>query len=213
MRQFIIRMLCSAAFLAAVGCNNNAPDNNAANEAAGQGALLPHYTVAAGPVTGNRASGIDASFRITQASPPGNPADGIPSDLLGGGCIVFRVQDLNFHLVTAKSCTQDADCETTEKSAHYCQHGTGQCWARPEMPRGEDPLCNRSVDYSPPTKQWPVDTDVRVSKNANAISVASYNLEPNSQALAIACLRGKGAKSGCGDKNSIVKWGQPTTIP
>jgi len=214
MRQLALALLFTAPLLAAAGCNKSPGNQNTSNVGVGQGAPLPHYTIVAGPVTGNRSSGIDATFRITQASAPdGGPASGIPSDLMGGACIIFRVQDLDYHLVAARSCTQDADCETREPSAHYCQQATGQCWARPGRPPGQDPLCNRSVDYTPPTKKWPVDTDVPISKNQNPIPVSSYNLKPNAQALVVACLRGKGAKNGCGDKNSIGKWGQPATIP
>jgi hypothetical protein len=200
--RLLILGLVSLAAIAVAGCSKS-EETSGSNASGDQAALLPHYMIAAGPVTGGRASGINSSFRITQASAPnGGPLSGITSDLLGGACIVFRARDLGYTQMAQKVCTRDDDCATGEANAHYCQ--ANQCWARPNVV-GKDPLCNRSIDYSPP-KPWPVGTDVNISPNPIPLPA---ELQPNAQARAIALLRGKGG----GAPHNMVRAGQPTPIP
>ncbi len=172
-----------------------------------QTVLLPHFLFVPGPVTGNRADGINGSFTMTQATAPnGSPVNGVTSlDQLGGACIIFRLQDLDPSLTGAKVCTTDEDCRS-ETVAGYCHADTHECWGRPALPPAQDPLCNRSVDYSPP-KSWPLGEVIPISPNP--IPVGGYNLKPNAQAVIVALTRGRGN----GPPHTVLTWGQPTTIP
>lgn len=198
MRQFTIALLCGAALL--VGCTNKSNENAATNGAGQESAAPPLYKNVPGAVTGNRADGINSSFKIIQA------AGGIPSDRYGGACIVFRAADLNFPLMAAKRCAKDEDCATGEAIAHYCQHSTKQCLARPNPAGGRDPYCNRSIDYGFPGKQWPADTDIKISQAAIPVPA---NLKPNAQAVLITLLKRKAPATA----PPVTEIGSPTTIP
>jgi hypothetical protein len=99
---------------------------------------LPHYYIAASPVMGSRATGLNGSFRITQAkvfslaSAPDQPSGyfvgGIISERFGGGCIVFRASDLGFNAMAAQQCHSNADC------------------SKPP-PDGTDPLSEEAYSY------------------------------------------------------------------
>jgi hypothetical protein len=203
MRHFAFALIFVSPLLATTGCQPKSEENAAANEPAMQAASL-YYTVTAGPVTGDRASGINGSFRFSEAS---GPDTGIESDLFGGACIIFRAEDLGYSKMAQKTCHSDEQCRT-DKIGGYCQPGTNKCWARP--PANPDPLCRRSLETHAP---WPPDTDNKISES-NPIPVPA-DLKANAQAVVVACLRGKGngANSACGGPDSQVKWGQPTTIP
>jgi hypothetical protein len=201
MRQFTFALLCGASLLCAA-CGKSPEANVEANA----GVEPPLYTIVAGPVTGDRATGINGTFRITQA------ADGIPSDLLAGACMIFRAQDLGYSAMPG-SCHADSECKAPG-AAGYCS-ADHTCWARPAV--APDPMCRRSLETHQP---WPVDTDNKIAASGS-VPVPS-GLKPNAKAVVVACLRGAGspgasdaspASTLCGQPQSLVKWGNPTTIP
>lgn len=203
MRQFILCALAATTFLT-TSCEKKNAENAAADLTA---KTIPHYMIVPGPVTGSRAAGINATFKLVQATVGNGGKDsGITSDQLGGACILFRAADLGYTKMAAKSCTTQADCDTGE-GAPYCDGG--QCWSRPFA--DPDPLCRRSGDTNPPTP-WPVGQDVKIAE-PGPIPVTSYNLPPNTQARVLACLRGKGTSQLCGKPHTLFKWGSPSTIP
>ena len=201
------RAVCTAvlpACLLMAGCNNQEPaGENAAGNAPAPATL---YTVLAGPVTGDRITGIGGTFRLDESTGP----DAIESNLLGGACIIFRAEDLGYTEMAGKTCHNDNQCKTGEGQG-YCEKSTNKCWARPIVnPPTADPLCRRSINTGMP---WPPDTDIPIS--TNPIPIGAYNLKPNSQAAVVACLRGTnpGTASACGFPDSVIKWSQPATIP
>ena len=205
MRQLMPWALAAATLFAA-GCDKNNAENASAN--LGE-KTLPHYMIVPGPVTGSRAAGINATFKLVQATVGnGGKESGITSDQLGGACILFRAADLGYTQMAAKSCTTQEDCATGE-GVPYCQGG--QCWARPDVaPDKPDPLCRRSGDTNPPTP-WPVDQPVKIADPGPIPAPA--NLHPNAQARVLACLRGKGTSQLCGKPHTTMQWGAPSTIP
>lgn len=205
MRRIVLALLFATPLLATAGCNKNSASN--ADDATLNATSATYYTVTAGPVTGERASGINGSFRFSEAS---GPDTGIESNRFGGACIIFRAEDLGYSKMAQKTCHSDEQCRT-DKIGGYCQPGTNKCWARPPVePPNTDPLCRRSLETHAP---WPLDTDNMISET-NPIPVPA-DLKANAQAVVVACLRGKGngANSACGGPDSQVKWGQPTDIP
>jgi hypothetical protein len=194
-RQFTFALLCGASLLCAA-CGKSPEANGQAN--AGDGP--PLYKNVPGAVTGDRAAGINSSFRIIEA------AGGIPSDRYGGACIVFRAADLGYPLMAAKQCTKDEDCATGEADAHYCQKSTKQCLARPNPTGDKDPYCNRSIDYGFPGKQWPADTDIAISQNPIPVP---QNLKPGGEALLITLLKRKSPANA----PPVTEIGTPTPIP
>ena len=204
MRHVSIALLCGASLLTA-GCNKS-PEANVQGNQTSPG---PLYTIAAGPVTGDRTAGINGTFRITEA------ADGIPSDRMAGACIIFRAEDLDYSAMP-KSCNNDSQCKADGASGYCSPEHT--CWGRPLIkPPAPDPLCRRSLDTHAP---WPADTDNKI-KESGSIPVPS-GLHANAMAVVVACLRGAGspgestadpASTACGRPHSLVKWGEPTTIP
>jgi hypothetical protein len=210
MRPSIFGLVGLAAL--AAGCSSNDSANNAENAGANvanpQAVLLPRYTIVPGPVTGSHAAGINGSFRVTQVTAPtSGPNSGIPSNLEGGACIVFRAQDLGYTQMAAKVCTRSEDCDTGE-GAGYCEVSTRKCWARPAA--FPDPLCRRSIDAGAPP-QWDAGIDNAIP--ASGSSPAPAALKPNAQALIIACLKSKGEHKGCGRAPDLIKWGSPASIP
>lgn len=200
MRRFIFCALAASTFLV-TGCSNKEADY-----AAG-GQMLPHYLIVPGPVTGSRAAGINATFRLVQAAAH-NAQDGITSDQLGGACILFRAADLGYTQMAAKSCTTQEDCATGE-GVPYCEGG--QCWARPDVgANAPDPLCRKSGDTTPVT-HWPVNLPVEIADPGPIPAPA--NLRANAQARVLACLRGKGHSQLCGAPHTMYKWGPVSTIP
>jgi len=198
MRQFALALLAAAPLLS-LGCTKNS--NDASTNVNGEERLAPPlYKNVPGAVTGNRAGGINSSFRIVQA------AGGVPSDLYGGACIVFRAKDLKYTAMAGKQCSRDEDCNTGEAKAHYCQHGTKQCWARPDPVGGTDPYCNRSIDYHPTPKQWQSDTDIAISEKPIPVP---QHLEANAQALTITLLKRKAPANA----PPVTEMGAPTPIP
>lgn len=201
MRQVAFALLVTSVLLAA-GCNQS-PEG----DVQGNGVIEPLlYAVTPGLVTGDRTGGINGSFKITQAG------DGIPSDLFGGACIMFRAEDLNYSSA-GKSCNNDSQCKAAGAIGD-CHPDTHVCWARPAA--DPDPLCRRSRETHAP---WPPDTDNAIGFSG-PIAVPT-NLKPNAQAVVVACLRGAGspgdsdadpASTACGQPKSIVRWGSPTTI-
>jgi len=203
-RQLLFASLGLASLLLA-GCSNR-NDSGGAMNAVGNDVVQTYYTVAAGPVTGNRASGINSSFRITEAA---NAATGIESDLSAGACIIFRAQDLGYSRMAQKTCHNDNQCNTGEGQG-YCEIASKKCWARPIA--DPDPLCRRSLETHAP---WPPDTDNMISNTSIPVPA---NLQPGAQAVTVACLRGSSDSPNdhstlCGGPHSLVKWGQPTTLP
>lgn len=200
MRQLALALLFTAPFVAAAGCNkSNETNSNVSAETAGSPTL---YAITAKPVTGSRASGINSAFRISKVNGPN--ADGIASDLSGGACILFRALDLGYTRMAAKSCNVSEDCDTGEGFG-YCRPGTHQCWARAIVAQGtHDPLCNRSIDYSPP-KNWTADTDVPISPDRIPVPAG---LRPHAEALTLALLKGNGTPP-----QIRQKWGTSRTIP
>jgi len=201
MRQFLVPSLILSSVLLG-GFVTNA--GFAINAPGGEPQTLPHYLVVPGAVTGDRTTGINGSFRLTQSSAPnGSPNYGIPGDQLGGACIIFRAQDLRYTNMAQQVCSTDEQCQTGEGQG-YCQTSTKTCWARPIA--DPDPLCKKSGDSNPP-QQWPVGQDVNISENP--IPVGPYSLQPNAQAVVVALTRAKPSHK----LKGVLTWGQPTTIP
>jgi hypothetical protein len=202
MRQLIGFVLAASAVLT-TGCNKS----NAQN-APTSGKTIPHFMIVPGPVTGSRAAGINATFKLVQAT-VGQGGEGITSDQLGGACILFRAADLGYTQMAAKSCTTQEDCATGE-GLPYCEGG--QCWARPDPGPDAtiDPLCRKSGDTTPAT-HWPINQPVQIADPGPIPAPA--NLRPNAQARLLACLRGKGTSQLCGKPHTEFAWGSPSTIP
>lgn len=194
-------MTAVAAPLLALGCTNNSNENATTNvNGPAVAATPPLYKNVPGAVTGDRASGINATFKIIQA------AGGIPSDRLGGACIVFRAQDLGYDTMAAQRCSRDEDCGTGEAIAHYCQKSTKQCLARPNVTGPKDPYCKRSIDPDFLGKHWPADVDIPISDNPIAVPA---NLKPNAQAFLITLLKRKAPANA----PPVLEFGAATPIP
>ncbi len=111
--------------------------------AASQKSPPAYYTIVPDPVTGNRAAGINGSFKIVgtpvldTGSVPTVVHAGIVSDRTGGACFVFRAKDLGYSVMAGKQCTMQSDCEipTEGGGAGYCETKTKTCWSRPVRTR------------------------------------------------------------------------------
>jgi len=152
------------------------------------------YTIVGGPVVGEPKNGVNGSFRITEVQPAG-----IPSERLGGACIVFAAKDLSFHDMARKKCVRNSDCVTpgeAEKGV-YCHKPTNTCWAKPVGDAADQALCERSKDFPRP-KNWDVNKDHPIS--ANPVSLRPFGIEKGARARVVACL-GRAyvdpAQSGC----------------
>ena len=201
MRQIALALLFASPLLA-TGCNKNSAENASANMT-GNPADSTYYAISGGGVTGDRASGINGSFRITEAS---GPDTGVASNGQGGACIIFRAEDLGYQMPS--SCTRNENCKDGSIQG-YCHPVSHQCWARP--PAFPDPLCRRSIDPDAPP-QWPVDQDLAIKQNPPPIPVPAA-LHRNAQAVVVACLKWDKQRGSCGGPQSMIKWGQPTPIP
>lgn len=197
MRQFALAFLIAAPALT-LGCTNNSNENAATNVAGKEAVAPPLFKNVPGPITGDRASGLNASFRIVQA------AGGIPSDRYGGACIVFRAADLQYQDMARVQCTKDEDCATGEAQAHYCHKPTKQCLARPNPTGATDPYCKRSIDTGFPGTQWPADTDIPISS-----APVPSALVPGGKAILITLLKRKAPANA----PPVTEMGAETPIP
>lgn len=185
MRQLTIGLLCGAIFLAA-GCNkpqSNAPaELNASGEEAS--AAGDYYTVRAGPVANAKITALAGTFQMLKVS----AAKGIPSDLRGGGCLVFKASDLpNLPIMAGTSCNTNTDCQTadTEYSAAYCHAETHTCWAKPKKNNAADRLCNKAKIF-PVNTLNPIPADPP-APGTGPIHVSEW-VKPGAKVRVVACV-------------------------
>ena len=189
MRQFIVGALAGAILLT-TGCNKSNQDNSAGSAVERAAAAADYYTVRAGPVPNAQITALAGTFQLLKAS----AANGIPSDRLGGGCLIFAAADLGYTKMAAMQCHQNADCYTGEgESAGYCDGQTHSCWAKPgNVP--DEALCNKhiilNVNELTPAPKSPFD--------------ASKVVKAGAKVRVDACLNKAGADpgaTGCGSKD------------
>jgi hypothetical protein len=174
------------------------------------------YNIEPGPVTGDRNSGINGSFKIVRAKLINLAAfpnillrsNGIESDKTGGACIAFPAKELGFPIMGNITCTKNAECEPEqgvppEGAGAYCEVKTKNCWSKPLG--AEKALCNRSPDVP-----WTENVDHQIV--AQPAPLSQISLPPDVHARVIACLLAKGTGAPCGKPNDLVRWGQETTI-
>ena len=176
MRRMIFGIVCIAS-LATAACNKPpekaAPEGaNVAGEAAASDDL---YTVNAGPVANANVGSLSGWFKMLKA-----PAQGIPSDRLGGACLVFAAADLGFTKMAAKSCTKNSDCYTGEgESAGYCDGKTHACWAKPSTFDAANALCDKGkvfpLNVQNPIPVTPIDASKWVKPGAKVRVTACIN--------------------------------------
>jgi hypothetical protein len=190
MRQFTIGILCGAAFFALTSCNKS-PQGQASEPANAGGEASPaatdYFTVRAGPVANAKVTALSGTFQMLKVS----AAQGIPSNGVGGACIVFAAADLGYPVMASRSCTTNLSCQTGENgndgkpaSAFYCHQATHTCWARP----GSDPFgnatCNRPITMTPAVLN-PVPPD---PPGAGPVDATKLGIKPGAKTRVVACL-------------------------
>lgn len=161
---------------------------------------LPHYTIVAGLVTGNRMTGINATFRIVRTPVYFRPwfpeplqfySVGIPSQRYGGACMVFRASDLvGFNqMAQIKTCTTNGSCMTSEGGG-YCDTSTKTCWAKPADAAADAALCERRRKANGDVP-WDPEIDHPISNEP--VSLTSFGVKPNAEARVVACLNETGS--------------------
>ena len=193
MRQFTIGMLCGAAALLATSCNKPTANQaagavNAGGEAAA--AAQDYYTVNALPVPDAKISALQGKFKMLKVG----EADGIPSDGLGGACLVFAAADLGFPVMAAnKTCTTNLSCKTgeigndgTAASATYCDGKTHTCWAKPGANGAGLALCNKGIVMKPDDLNVaPADPPA----GGGPIDASKFKIKPGAKVRVVACLQ------------------------
>jgi hypothetical protein len=176
MRQFTIGILSATALAAAIGLSYESSGKTGPS----------YYKIVAHPVTKQNLTALQGTFRMIKTSAGG----GIPSNRIGGGCLVFAAADLGLSAMAGTSCTKNDDCKSSQSgndgkpaSAYYCHRQTRSCWARPGSdPFGKD-TCNRPITMTPnvhnPAPVRPVDASkLGVKKGAHVRVVACLNKIP-----------------------------------
>lgn len=202
MRQllFILPTLLLAA------CSGNPPDA-AENASGNQAAADEYFTVRAGAVTDALADSVSGNFQLQRTGAP----RGIPSDGLGGACLVFAAADLGYPQMAAKQCQTNAQCSTPGESIYgYCDGGS--CWSRPKEDPTGSKTCNRPLAMTPgdlnPVPRQPVDA-------------AALGVKPGAKVRVLACLNKRGfvpgpAPNGTGcagtGVDALHDWGTIATV-
>lgn len=207
MRQLLFTS-AAIATLSLAACSGNAPDsaqNASGNQAAGE----EYFTVRAGAVTDARAVAVSGNFQVQRTGAP----RGIPSDGLGGACLVFAAGDVGYQQLADKQCQSNLDCSIPGENVYgYCDSGTGSCWARPRNDLAGAKTCNRPLAMTPavlnPVPRQPVD--------AGALGV-----RPGAKVRVLACLNKRGfvpgpapAGTGCAGTgvDALHDWGTAATV-
>lgn len=206
MRQLLFTSLSLATLLLAA-CGEG-PGGDAAENASGNAAgVQQFFTVRAGAVNNARLDSLSGTFQLQRTGPP----QGIPSDGLGGACLVFPAADLGYPQMAAKQCQANSDCSTPgENLIGYCNEGS--CWSRPKNDPTGSKTCNRPVAMTPgtlnPVPRQPVD--------AGALAVKA-----GAKVRVLACLNKRGfvpgpAPNGTGcagtGADALHDWGTTATV-
>jgi hypothetical protein len=206
MRQFIIGILCSAAFLG--GCSSNSNETAGTNASGETAAAEEYFTVRAGPVANASASAISGTFQMLKVA----QANGIPSAGRGGACLAFRASDLGFTEMAKIQCQTDAQCSNpapdgttgpdagsyapdpanpTHRESRYGYCGDGICWSKPIQPGADPAVCNRPITMTAnvlnPVPKTPSD-------------LRPYSIKRGAKVRVVACLNKAGidpTKTGC----------------
>lgn len=171
------------------GCSGNeaSPDENASGST--QAAREATYTIRAGPVPNAGAAALSGTFQLLEVGGP----DAIPSNRLGGACLVFPAADLGFTQMAAKQCTKNSDCSfPAENAVGYCDTQESKCWSRPNRPNARTALCNLGFAISPNELN---------SVPKQPVDVGQFNIRAGAKVRVIACLNRADAdlqKDGCG---------------
>ena len=191
MRRIQFGLLCGAAILLAA-CSSKTDDST--NVGAESAAEQDYFTVRAGPVSPGEIGSVGGNFQMLKVS----AANGIPSDGVGGACLVFAAADLGFPQMAAKSCTKHEDCTIGETgndgmaaSAAYCDGKTHSCWAKPKAANAGNALCNRPITMTP---------TVLNAVPKQPVDVRTFKVKPGAKVRVVACLNKSDidvTKTGC----------------
>ena len=235
MRQFIIGIVCSTAFLAAASCNKSSENQvSEAVNATGNEADGPYYSIQADDIADSTITAVKGTFHMENAT----AADGIPSTGSGGACLVFTAKDLGFTAMDAKKCTTNQDCyhdpedptatgadaykaysyvpagsTQRENSYGYCDTKNKQCWSKPI--EGNNAVCNRPITMTAGTVN-------PVPKNPPGSVNVSKWVKQGAKVRVVACLNQTGFvpppnahPTGCPSINGpdrIEVMGKPATL-